>query len=106
MWGKLFFNSLVHWCENMSHVTCLDVSQCFVGSQMCHGNHVPFMVCISGSHSHIGFAFMIHDMIGHGMTCCDVMMNSFMISCESHCHVTKSVTFLELLEIQMTKQFK
>ena len=26
MWGELVFNSLVNGCENMSHMTCHDVS--------------------------------------------------------------------------------
>ena len=39
--------------------------------------------------------FPIHDTAGHGMTCGDVTMNSFMFSYESHWYVTKSVMFLE-----------
>ena len=41
---------------------------------------------------------MIHDMIGHGMMCGDVTMNSFTFSRESHWYVTKSVAFLESLQ--------
>ena len=37
---------------------------------------------VSGLHSHSWFTFAIHDMIGCGMTCGDIMTNSFVFSCE------------------------
>ena len=60
-------------------------------------SHIGFRVRISGPCSHLKFAFMIHDMIGRGVICGDVMTNSFMFSQDSCWHVTKSVVFLELL---------
>ena len=66
----------------MSHVTCLDMSRCFVGSRMSHINHIHFRVHVLGLHSYLWFMFAIHDMIGHGMTWGDVTMNSFTFSCE------------------------
>ena len=52
------------------HVTC------FVGSHTSCGCHIHFMVRISGLHSRVGFAFVIHDTIGHGVTWDDVITNS------------------------------
>ena len=60
-----------------------------------HGRLTDVVLVFWGSHLHFGFAFAICDMIGHGMTCGDVMMNYFAFSHESHWDVTKSVVFLE-----------
>ena len=64
-----------------------DVKKCLMG----HLTDISWM-----SHWFLGFAFMIHHTIGHGMMCGDVMTNCFTFSCESPWDVTKSVAFLEL----------
>ena len=56
-------------------------------------------VHVHGSRSRSQFAFAIRDMIGRGMTWGDVMTNSFTFSHESCWRVTKSVAFLESLQI-------
>ena len=81
----------------MSHVTCLDLT-CHDGSlahKMSHSSRVHCRIHISGLCLYLQFAFAIHDMIGHGVMCGDIMMNSFTFSRESHWYMTKSVAFLE-----------
>ena len=79
----------------MPHVTCHDVSRCFVGSRTSCGSRVRFRVRVTCSRSRSRFAFAIRDTIGRGMTWGDVTMNSFAFLLESCWRVTKSVAFLE-----------
>ena len=47
-----------------------------------HGRLTDVAFVFYGSHLHFGFAFTIHDTIGHGMTWGDVTTNSVAFSCE------------------------
>ena len=80
--GNIFLFSLVALRENMSHVTCHDVSRCLIGSQTSCDSRGRFRVHIMCLRSRSRFAFVIRDTIGRGMTWDDVTTNSFAFSRE------------------------
>ena len=94
----LSFNKILQ-CMQIPLIVCLPDAKNVLwdGSRTSNRCRVRFY----GSCLCFGFMFMIHDTIGCGMMCGDIMTNSFEFSRESRWDVTKSVA---CIESQMSRQ--